>query len=560
MSPTHRPPAITDLDELFRDFGERLLNLADFPNINNATLHRKQLAFYRSLMKGRIFQAGNQAGKSFMGYYEDARWLTNTHDYNPRANAGPQHGRAIVTDFGHGCDEIALPNLSRLIPPSFFIDGSWERSYSKSDHKLTLVNHSTLEIMSQEQDVDAFAGTQRDFLHADEECERERWDESKIRLIRRNGFWWITQTPVAGVEWIFDEYVKPLLEGVAGTGDMAGTYTNPANDVTRTVLLVTASIWDNAISNGGVLPDEAIEEILAALSPEDRRVREYGVMPEMGGSAFPEFKRSTHVIEHNDPRLRSGEFGIDGTFALPDDARLYATMDDGAINPTAWLYVCARSDGTLQTFREHYQAGWTIQQHVDELKRIEDEIDRPINMRVGDPAIKKTGTTGISVLSEYARYMRKAGLSMPGISVNSIPADRRIHRAKVHQYFQINPLTGRSFWEVLYLCPKTIEEISGLKNDGWINRNVAKRNNKKEGIRDVRNHTYDATKYLASIMPDITPERIEHLRSEAAARMQAMFDREFRPTTMSSDNSFGMLSSEDGDQPDEDWMYRNYDD
>ncbi len=555
--PNAKPRPVSDIDEMFRQFGEGLLNLADFPNINNARLHKKQQAFYERDTHGCVFQAGNQAGKSFIGYYEDVRWMTNTHEYNDRANRGPQHGRIIVSDFGHGCDEIALPNISRLIPPSYLIDGSWERSYNKHDHKLTLANGSTTEIMSQEQDIDQFAGVQRDWLHADEECEKERWDESKVRLIRRHGYWWITQTPVAGVEWIYDELVKPLLEGVPGTGRLEGTYRNYQNEITRDVLLVTASIWDNAVSNGGVLPDEAIESILAGMSPEDRRVREYGVMPEMGGSAFPEFKRSTHVIEHTDPRLQDGTLGEFGQFVVPESSRIYTTMDDGRVNPTAWVWVAAHADGTMTDFREHYRAGWDIKQHVAEIKRIEDELQRPIFMRVGDPAIKKVNTTGTSVLIEYARELRRLGLSMPGISVNDIPNDRRIHRAKVHEYFQINPLTGRAFWETLYLCAKTIEEISGLKNDGWQNRQVAKRNNKKEGIRDVKNHTYDAKKYLASIMPTITPERIEQLESEARQRMRGMFEREYSPTSMSVD-AFSMLSSGDEDRADDDWMYRDY--
>ena len=543
------------LDEIFQKFGEGLQNIADFPNLNNAKLHRKQEAFYKAMQHLRIFQGGNQSGKSFVGYHEDARWLTNTHAHNPRANQGPQHGRVIVSDFGHGCDGIAVPNISRLLPPSALIDGSWERSYSKGDHFLTLANKSTLEIMSQEQDVDSFAGVQKDFVHADEECERERWDESMIRLIRRHGSAWITQTPVAGVEWVWDLYIKTLLDGIKGEGVFTGTYTAPGHEVAGDAMLITASIWDNAVSNGGVLPDEAIEAILAPLDPEDRRVREFGVMPEMGGSAFPEFKRATHVVEKNDVRLYNGKLGFSGEFRIPDDARIYATMDDGRANPTAWIYVAAMSDGTMLDFREHYQAGWNIDQHVARLKEIEDEIDRPIYMRVGDPAIKKVNTTGTSVLIEYAKELRRQRLSSPGISVNSIPHDRRIHRAKVHEYFQINPLTGRSYWETLYLCPNTIREISGLKNDGWINRQVAKRNNRKEGIRDKDNHTYDAKKYLASIMPDITPPSPADLSREARREGMRMFEDNYHPTE--SADRFSMLSSDE--QPDEDWMYRNYD-
>lgn len=550
-----RPAAlqITDIEDLSRYFGEQLQATAEFPNINNARLHRKQQIFHQSQMKGRIFQGGNQSGKSFVGYHEDACWVTNRHPYNPRANAGPQHGRVIVPDFTHGADEIAVPNLSRLIPPSFLQDGSWDRSYSKADHKLTLANGSTIEIMSQEQDVDAFAGTQRDFLHGDEEVEKERWEESQVRLIRRDGFWWQTQTPVAGVEWIYDQHVAPLLKGHAGVGPFSGTYTLPGDPINGTVLLVTASIWDNAVSNGGVLPDEAIERVLSALDPDERRVREYGIMPEMGGSAFPEFKRSTHVLELGDPMLDH-----EGNFRIPDDARVYTTMDDGRENPTAWAWVAAMNDGTVVTFREHYRAQWGIAQHVDEIKRIEDEIDRRVFMRVGDPAIKKLNSTEISVQSEYARLMAAKGVYPPGIAVNQIPSDRRIHRAKVHQYFQINPLTGVAFWRFTWNCPMHIKEITGLKNDRWINKQVAARNNKKEGIRDKNNHTYDATKYLASIMPDITPARVEHLKNLAREQGIGIFASHFGPPSSPMVHNVGRLHHHEPEEPDDDWLYADY--
>lgn len=540
-------------DLLMRQFAERLQSIADFPNITNARLHAKQQAFYQSLAKGRIMQAGNQVGKSFTGYHEDACWMTNRHAYNPRANAGPQHGRIIVPDFGHGEKEIALPNLSKLIPPSYFTKGSWEDSYSKQDHKLTLNNGSTVEIMSQEQELDAYAGTQRDFLHADEECDKERWDESQIRLVRRDGSWWITQTPVSGVEWVFDDYIKPLLD--SGEQDN-GTYYNPDAPNSHgtsvgDVLLITASIWDNAVSNGGVLPDKAIESVLSQMSPEDRAVREFGQMPNMGGAAFPEFKRSTHVVEPNDIRLHNGVWGFDGIFKLPKRARIYTTMDDGRTNPTAWLWVAAFDDGHMLTFDEHYMKGWNVQMHVDEIKRREDQLGRRIYMRVGDPAIKNTGTIGTSVQIEYA----KRGIP---IVTNLIPANRRIHREKVHEYFRLDPDTNRAWWEVLYSCPNTIREIGGLKNEQWQTRAVDRKQNRKEGIRDKDNHTYDAWKYLASIMPDITPQRLESLKLEFNEEFQNAFEERFGSVRVPMPVDRDSMLSRDGDIVDDDWMDADY--
>src|SRR5690606_34105160 len=86
------------------------------------------------------------------------------------------------------------------------------------------------------------------------------------------------------------------------------------------------------------------------------------------------------------------------------NVRFYASMDHGINNATAWLWHLVHDDGTVFTFKEHYQADWTIRQHVREIKKIEYGIGRIPELRVGDPSIKQRETqTGLSNQIAYSQ-------------------------------------------------------------------------------------------------------------------------------------------------------------
>jgi len=74
-------------------------------------------------------------------------------------------------------DKIILPLYKQWLPKTYLINGSWEQSYSRERHVLTLNNGSFVEFMSQDQDLDKFAGSSRHFVHFDEECPKSVFQE-----------------------------------------------------------------------------------------------------------------------------------------------------------------------------------------------------------------------------------------------------------------------------------------------------------------------------------------------------------------------------------------------
>jgi phage terminase large subunit-like protein len=457
-----------DLTEVFLRLGEGLQESVHAPNLYNYKASDKQEAFHKMQQKARLYIGGNRSGKSLGSTIEGIFYVTHTHPYR-QTPEGPVRGRVVAVDFLNGVDKIILPLWKQWLPKKYLINGSWEDSYSRERHVLTLNNGSFVEFMSQDQDLDKFAGSSRHFIHFDEECPKSVWQECLARLVDTDGDWWMSQTPVQGMEWIFDDVYIPAKEG------------------TKDIGIVEASMEDNP-----TLSQAAIDRYMESLSEEERLIRKNGQYIHLGGSVFPEFSPITHCI----PR---------GQFKPTSRHRIIRTMDSGYTNPTVWLWMAVDEDGTIVVFKEHYQAKWNVAQHAEVVNKITRQIiaesGAELYITTGDPAIKQTKEhTGTSILQEYAKH----GIY---IAVDQIPSDRRVGLEKIQQYMKMNPKTGKPFLMFSDDCPQLIAELPKLKWKKHASVKVAEQKNKLEDIRDKDNHCYDALKYAMTFMDDLTPQQ-----------------------------------------------------
>lgn len=465
--------------------GEGLQQSVHAPNLYNYVASDKQKAFHEMQQKARLYIGGNRSGKSLGSTIEGIFYVTHTHPYR-QTPEGPVRGRVVAVDFLNGVDKIILPLWKQWLPKKYLINGSWEDSYSRERHVLTLNNGSFVEFMSQDQDLDKFAGSSRHFIHFDEECPKSVWQECLARLVDTDGDWWMSQTPVQGMEWIFDDVYIPAKEG------------------TKDIGIVEASMEDNP-----TLSQAAIDRYMESLSEEERLIRKNGQYIHLGGSVFPEFSPVTHCI----PR---------GQFKPTSKHRIIRTMDSGYTNPTVWLWLAIDEDGTIVVFKEHYQAKWNVAQHAEVVNKITDKILAESNaelfLTTGDPAIKQTKEhTGTSILHEYSKH----GIY---IAVDAIPNDRRVGLEKIQQYMKMNPKTGKPFLMFSDDCPQLIAELPKLKWKKHASVKVAEQKNKLEDIRDKDNHCYDALKYAMTFMDDLTPARL------AGRESNPVFHDSFRNT------------------------------
>lgn len=465
---------------------EALANQARQPNIYRYVPHAKQLEFHSDQHQDRIFVAGNRTGKSLATVVEGIWYLTHSHPYR-KTPEGQIRGRVVCVDFLNGVDKIILPLYKQWLPAEYLIDGQWEKSYSKERHLLTLKDGSFVEFMSQDQDIDKFAGTSRHFVHFDEECPEPIFDECRARLIDTNGDWWMSETPVAGMEWIYDKLVVPAKNG------------------SRNIGIVEAQMSDNTF-----LTREAREHYLDTMSEADRAMRERGEYTTITGAMFKTFV--------DDVDLRSHDFSHvipQQAFSLTDEFRVYLTGDHGFNAPTAWLWVAVDKYGSMVVFDEHYEKERTVADHAAAIHAKDRLHGRRPYLITGDPAMKqRNGIRGDSVLDEYARH----GIF---INVEGIPHNKQVGINKLLQYMKLNPRTKMPFLMVTDNCVNTIREIKGAKQNRIINKKVADRKNAPEGQREKDDHTTDALRYLVTLMPDLTPE---DFRGEQRAKFDFVAD------------------------------------
>jgi phage terminase large subunit-like protein len=454
--------------EEFRRLAEGLQKQAVAPDVNRYEPHAKQLEFHSNQCQERLFVAGNRSGKSLASVIEGIYYLTGTHPWR-KTPAVPVRGRVVAVDFLNGVDKILLPLYKQWLPTEYLIDGVWEKSYSQERHTLTLNNGSFVEFMSQDQDLDKFAGTSRHFIHFDEECPKVIFDECLMRLIDTDGDWWISETPVSGMEWIYDDLYEPAINGLKPS-----------------LGLIEASTTDNPH-----ISKNAIERLLSMFSEEDRLMREKGQYTTVTGQLFKLFRDKEPPDGHVIPRER---------FDLTDEYRLYLTGDHGFNAPTAWLWIAVHRNGSMVIFEEHYLKETTVEEHARAIKAMNKKIGRDPYLITGDPAMsQRSGISGGSILDEYSRH----GIE---IQTTGIDRNRMVGINKLNQYLKLNRKTKMPFLLITENCVNTRREMKGAKQARIVNKLVASRKNAPEGQRDKDDHTTDAIRYLITLMADLTPE------------------------------------------------------
>lgn len=458
-----RRPNQLNPSELLFQASEQMRLSALRPNLNRYKPHAKQIEFASDQHKHRLYVGGNRSGKTVAGVIEDIRYLKGEHPYRKVPEA-PVRGRVVGVDFASGIDKILLPQFAQWVPKSLLKNGSWDDSYSKDRRVLTLDNGSFVEFMSYDQDLQKFAGTSRHFVHFDEEPPELVYDECRARLVDTNGDWWMTLTPVEGMEYIYEQVYLPGKEGHPQFG------------------VVEVEMSDNPY-----LERSAIEEYLSSLTPEQRAIREKGQFIQVGGAVFKDFNRLDHTIPVND-------------FKLTRKHRVFVSIDYGWRDPTAILWHAVAQDGTITTFDEHYKNHMTIAEHAEVFHAINKKWGIEPYMVVGDPALAQTnGVKGTS-------YQQEFNLNNMNVIIDIIPRQIGVGLNKMQQYIKINPKTGKPFWQITDDCQNLINELGKLKYKRRANRQQEMTLNKLEEIQDRDNHAFDSARYFFTLMDDLTPD------------------------------------------------------
>ena len=447
-----------NLDQLKLTIAAALRRAAINPGISGYKPQPHQIPFHDSAKKIRLFVAGNRVGKTVAGGAEAVKWLTGHSETFSSRFPPPVRGRCVGIDFDNGINRIMLPEIARWMPQSFLINGSWEDSYSKGERLLRLTNGSTIEFMSNDQDVAKFAGTSRHFVWFDEQPNEDIYNECLARLVDTGGCAWMTLTPLNDMSWTRDRLYEP---GKAG---------DPNIDVFE------ASTTDNAYINAAEL-----DILTEGMSPEEKEARLHGTYLSQSGTIYSKVTTPENFIDpiigsDRWPLYNNGRFGFMGC------------LDHGFRNPTAFYLIAYDNEGRMVVFYEYYHTERLVSENALAILSYINQLGISVDYIVADPSTRNTDPiTGTSIQMEYA----EVGIYL-SMGNNEVKAgiDRMANMLRTNKLF------------ITKDCPKLIWELSRYRWDKFLTGKIAGRNNLKESPIKKDDHGLDAVRYAIMSRPE----------------------------------------------------------
>lgn len=488
-----------DMNEALLKISEAVQAGARLPNVKKYKPHQKQFTFHSSKRKKKVYIGGNRSGKTTAGVVEGIWRASCTHPYRPDLNAiGPNRGRVVAVDFINGIDKIIIPQYKQWTPASYLRGGSWETAFDKFTKTLVFANGSTIEFMSYDQDLDKFAGTSRHWVHFDEEAPKPIFTECLARLVDTNGDFWISMTPVEGMNWIYDDL-----------------YENNVNNPDGDVEIIEINTFENPY-----LTSEGIENLMKSMDEDDIKTRVGGGYVRKGGLVYKNFDPTTGS------RNVLSESILDPKSFFPDNRWMWIlTLDHGLNNPTAVLWLAVNDDGFIVCFDEHYRSELTVEQQAAIINEKIRKHGRFPDLLVADPALKqRNAATGTSIQEEYQKYNLSFTLGNNDVKAGTVRVKRYFNptpyvgdKQRRHPLYggglvlpgSVDTVTAPNIDEKfsrLLIDPRCVKLIWELKRYRWKTYSDKKKqyeNNPYDEPHKKDDHACDALRYAIMTRPDL---------------------------------------------------------
>lgn len=286
----------------------------------------------------------------------------------------------------------------------------------------------------------------------------------------------------AGNAWIREEFIDPAPANTPF--DVIFTMPNgEKRKITRRY--IPAKVYDNPY----LLHNDDYVTMLASLPEVQRRQWLEGDWDAFEGAAFPEFRRSIHVIQPLDK--------------IPLTWIKFRCADYGYSAPACCLWLAVDFDNNIYVYRELYGSGMNAKDFG--MRVLLAEKDEQIRYGVIDSSLwAKRGDSGPPLIEQMKPSRWRPSDRSPG--------SRIAGKMQIHHRLAVNPLTNKPSLFIFDTCKNTIKQLSSL---------ILDENNPEDVNTDLEDHAYDALRYglmTRTMRPNVTMDlfgsRIQQIRNK----------------------------------------------
>lgn len=342
---------------------------------------------------------------------------------------GPGRIYAVAIDSGDS-REYVRPNIARYLPAGC----TWRNRDGHGEAEVVTPDGGACVFKSVDQGRDSFQGTAIRFAWFDEEPRDQGVvNETLMRLVDQRGRLVISMTPLDGYTWLYRRWVETVDPDVA-----------------------VHEIWGE---HNPHVPQEQLERVLRQYGEHEQAARRRGAWTVLEGRVYA-FRRDLHVVSSP---------------VVPREWPRYVGIDFGTRNPACWLWAALDPrDDTLVVYREHYQAEWTIAQHAEHVRALEEGEPEP-EMRWADPA---DAGARLTLITEH--------------DIATVEADKDVRDGINAVAERLQPdVEGRPHLLVSEACPNLIRELEQYR---WVTAS-GHADGAEKPLKQA-DHAVDALRYL----------------------------------------------------------------
>lgn len=443
----------------------------------------------------RLFEAGNQSGKTTIGVAEDIAhamgfrpWLEKDDpDYRVQVRV-PNNGMV-------GC-EVAGQTLAQNIEPKFLemipdlCQPVIQRYSDGSIKTLTLTYDyfgkpcgSTIHFRSYVQPADSYEGVVLDWIHWDEPPPRPILNAAERGKMKTNAPSWLTMTPLKE-PYIYDLFSLHAFNNGGENEDIAifrcSTWEN-CQDWCRDCNLAIPENDPDLLEPGsrrpksrcpncrkvlGFMPRAGIDNYLQKITdPDEREAREEGKWKHLSGLVYKMLDRDVHEIED---------------FRIPNNWMRIESVDPADAKPTRWIFGAVSPEDITINGKPANRIYWYAHLLVDgsindiahkvKVKRAEHDY-REAKMVILDAKFGARTTKTNEGESSWEEKLREAGINNIVLS-HSSPGDISLGHKAVKEYLKphYSVVKGKEFPGMLFMkqgCGGSKGPLTSMLNYMW---------------------------------------------------------------------------------------------